>query len=195
MSDTGGVATQKLYCYVDETGQDTKGKYFIVSVVIAQADREQLIEFLEKLEQETGKKATKWHKTTKAIKRHFIEQLFQNQALRRKIFYSAYKNATAYQELTVLTVAAAIHAAKYQAKYKASIFIDGLQKSEVTVVGAKLRKIGVSTEKVRGVRDESHVLIRLADAIAGFIREYEEGHEYALALYALGIKNKILTEV
>lgn len=49
--------------------------------------------------------------------------------------------------------------------------------------------------KVRGVRDESHVLIRLADAIAGFIREYEEGNEYARRLYELGIKNKVLNKV
>ena len=109
--------------------------------------------------------------------------------------YSLYGETTTYQELTVLTVAAAIHTAKRQTKYKASIFIDGLQKAEVTVVSAKLRKIGVSTEKVRGVRDESHALIRLADVIAGFIREYEEGNEYARRLYELGIKNKVLSKV
>ena len=189
------VTVQKLYCYVDETGQDTKGKYFIVSVIIAQADRDQLVELLEALEQATGKKATKWQKTAKEIKRRFIEQVLQNNLFQGKIFYSKYEDAATYQELTVLTVAAAIHSAKRQDKYKASIFIDGLQKSEVMVVGAKLRKIGVSTEKVRGVRDESHAIIRLADAIAGFIREYEEGREYARVLYELGIKHKTLIKV
>lgn len=28
------MPTNKLYCYVDETGQDTKGKFFLVTVVI-----------------------------------------------------------------------------------------------------------------------------------------------------------------
>lgn len=186
---------EKLYCYVDETGQDTKGQSFIVSVIVAQEDREQLVELLETLEQETGKKATKWHKTAKEIKGRFIEQVFQHQILQRKIYFSSYRNATTYQELTVLTIAAAIHATKRQANYKASIFIDGLQKSEVMTVSAKLRKIGVRSEKVRGVRDESHALIRLADAIAGFIREYQEGREYTLVMYELAIKNRILTEV
>ena len=32
--------TQKFYCYVDETGQDTQGELFIVSVVIADQERE-----------------------------------------------------------------------------------------------------------------------------------------------------------
>ncbi len=147
------MTVQKLYCYVDETGQDTAGRCFIVSVIVAQGDREQLTQLLETIEQETGKKATKWHKTAKEIKRRFIEQVLKDQSLKRKIYYSSYQDTTTYQELTVLTIAAAIHATKRQPKYKASIFIDGLQKSEVTVVTAKLRKIGVSTEKVRGVRE------------------------------------------
>lgn len=144
------LTVQKIHCFVDETGQDTAGQYFIVSVVVAQEDREQLVELLETLEQETGKKATKWHKTSKETKKRFIEQVFKHQILQHKIYYSSHRNTTSYQELTVLTIAAAIHATRHQSKYKASIFIDGLQKSQVTVVTAKLRKIGVSTEKVRG---------------------------------------------
>jgi glycine cleavage system pyridoxal-binding protein P len=189
------MAVQKLYCYVDETGQDTKGESFIVSVVVTQEDREALVQLVERVEQESGKKATKWHKTAKEIKQRFVEQLFQNQTLQRKLYYSSYRNTSTYQELTVLTIAAAIHVAKRQSNYKASVFIDGLQKSEVMAVSAKLRKIGVSTEKVRGVRDESHALIRLADAMAGFIREYEEGREYAVVLYQIAIRKGILVEV
>lgn len=192
----GRVRTvQKLYCYVDETGQDTKGDYFVVSVIITQEDRELVIDLLQSLEQVTGKKVTKWHKARRETKQQFIEQVLNSEILQSKIFYAQYKDTTAYQEVTVITVASAIHLAKRQESYKASIFIDGLQKSEVIGVSSRLRKIGVRTEKVRGVRDESHVLIRLADAIAGFIRDYQDGHEYALALYPLGVKNKTLTEV
>jgi hypothetical protein len=32
---------QNLYCYVDETGQDTNGKFFVVSVVIADSRRDE----------------------------------------------------------------------------------------------------------------------------------------------------------
>lgn len=38
---------KKLYCYVDETGQDTKGKLFIVVVVIVENSKEEFITFLE----------------------------------------------------------------------------------------------------------------------------------------------------
>jgi len=44
---------QKLYCYVDETGQDTKGELFIVSVVVVGWDRDALAEQLEMIERET----------------------------------------------------------------------------------------------------------------------------------------------
>jgi len=46
---------QKLYCYVDESGQDTRGKLFVVSVVVAAEDRGISLEQLEKIEDETGK--------------------------------------------------------------------------------------------------------------------------------------------
>jgi len=35
-------AKSKLYCYVDETGQDTLGELFIVAVVVSDADRDNL---------------------------------------------------------------------------------------------------------------------------------------------------------
>jgi len=37
--------------------------------------------------------------------------------------------------------------------------------------------------KVRGIKEESDALIRLADALAGFVRDYLEGEPYAQELY------------
>ena len=51
---------QKLYCYVDETGQDTLGQFFIVAVVITEDVREQLIARLEHIEQVSRKGKAKW---------------------------------------------------------------------------------------------------------------------------------------
>lgn len=187
------MTSKKLYCYVDETGQDTKGALFVVSVVITQKDRDAIIELLENIEKETGKKRTKWQSTKKEIKRRYIETIFKGIIFKKKIFYSLFKNAMSFRELTVVTIASAINAATTATEpYKASIFIDGLQKPEVARVSVNLRKLGIRTEKVRGVRDESNPLIRLADSIVGFVREYIEGKEYTKKLYRLGIKNKTL---
>jgi hypothetical protein len=45
----------KLYCYADETGPDTKGKMFLVAVVITTSELREIIERnLEDLELKSG---------------------------------------------------------------------------------------------------------------------------------------------
>jgi len=46
---------QKLYAYVDESGQDTEGRFFVVSVVLFGTDRDTVLARLESLEARTGK--------------------------------------------------------------------------------------------------------------------------------------------
>lgn len=186
---------QKLYCYVDETGQDTQGVLFVVSVAVTKEDREELRELLAKVEKITGKGKTKWVNTRKQFKIAYLEKILTQKVFRRKIFYSLSKETKAYREITLVTIASAITASKDVENYEALIFIDGLQKSEVKKVATGLRRIGVHTEKVRGLRDESDEFIRLMDAVAGLIRENEEGIDYAKKLYKVGLENKTLTAV
>mgnify|MGYP000732879227 CR=1 FL=1 len=48
-------AGKKLYCYVDESGQDTKGALFFVSIILTRAENNNLREKLEKIEQQSDK--------------------------------------------------------------------------------------------------------------------------------------------
>lgn len=54
---------------------------------------------------------------------------------------------------------------------------------EVLKFGASLRRLGIRTRKVRGVRDEGDCFVRLADAMAGFIRDAREGKPYTDILF------------
>ncbi len=189
------LVKQKLYCYVDETGQDTQGSLFVVSVAVTKENREELRELLAKFEKTSGKGKTKWVRTRKEFKVAYLEKILIRKDFRRKIFYSLSKNTKTYREITLVTIASAITASKDEDNYEALVFIDGLQKSEVKKVATGLRRIGVHTEKVRGLRDESDEFIRLTDAIAGLIRENEEGIKYAKKLYKVGLENKTLTTV
>lgn len=45
---------QKLYCYVDEIGQDTEGQLFLVSVVVTEQEQEAFARELERIEAESG---------------------------------------------------------------------------------------------------------------------------------------------
>jgi hypothetical protein len=187
--------TEKLYCYVDETGQDTKGKFFIVSVVIAKNDRDEIVDFLELLEKQTKKYNRKWLKTPHRIKIAYIASIFQDKRFTNKIFYHRTKETLSYIEVTLNAIASSIDIARQQKKYKAAIFIDGLSRPSWRKTGSELRKRGILTEKIRGVEDESHALIRLADAVAGLVREQVEGREFAKELCGIGVKHQTLRPI
>jgi hypothetical protein len=180
------MPTEKLYCYIDETGQDTKGRLFVVSVVVAKRDRDELVGVLEQLERDSGKGYVKWRKAKRVFKYDYIERVLRHQLFAGKIFYRVTERTQAYHQVTLNAIAATVRQATPQDKYKASVFIDGLPRGEARAVGTDLRKAGIATEKVRGVRDETNALIRLADAVAGVIRDGIEGIEEAQRLRHVG---------
>jgi hypothetical protein len=115
---------QKLYCYVDETGQDTKGGLFLVALVVTDEQRGMVASEAERIEERTGKGALKW----------------------RKISF---------------------------------------------------RQLRIGVRKVRGMKDESNSLLRLADAVCGLVRDYLEGQEYTKEFrwaFEKGILRKIDTK-
>lgn len=182
---------QKIYCYADETGQDTEGSLFLVSVVVGDNERDEFRKVLEKIELETGKRHIKWQKTNHYIRVAYLEQLLQEDILTQKIYFSVYRHTRAYVDLTILTVAKAI-LQKAKNGYKANVFVDGLDKTEIRKFTAGLRKLRIQIKKVRGLRDESDPLIRLADAFCGFLRDYIEGKEYAKEIYLKAKHKNIL---
>ena len=59
----------------------------------------------------------------------------------------------------------------------------------------ELRKIGVHVRRVHRAKDESHALIRLADALAGLAREAAEGNEEAaLLLQRHNVADRVLLD-
>ena len=85
---------QKLYCYVDESGQDTKGKFFLVSVVITSSERERLRNKLRKIEQMSGKETKKWTRATRVQRRKYIELIITDKDFLGNIFYSNHCKST-----------------------------------------------------------------------------------------------------
>ncbi len=166
--------THKLYCYVDESGQDTRGDLFIVSVVIAAGDRDRLVRILETIEHETRKGRRKWAKVAYARRLAYIRRVLELPELEGKFNFVLHRHTRDYFALMVRTIADALIATG-ETDYKAIVLIDALPPAQVHLVSNLLRRSGVSTKKVRGVKeDESNALIRLADAICGFVRSAHE---------------------
>lgn len=185
---------QKLYCYVDESGQHSEGAYFLVSVVIAETDRDQLEQWLLRVEQETGKRHLKWHKSKGTFKEAYIRAVLSNTDLKGKLFSAYYADSREYVEMTIEATAKAIHAYT-TTDYKATVLVDGLQKPERNRFAVGLRKVGIVTHKVVGRDDRKDPIIRLADALCGFVADALAGREGYMPLLqkaeAVGIVTRV----
>ena len=79
----------RLYCYADETGQDTQGKIFLVAVVITKRElREAIEDNLEALEKESGKGLLKWKLTSIEKKKGYLQEILRIDALQGSLFYT-----------------------------------------------------------------------------------------------------------
>jgi len=190
---------RKLYCFVDETGQDTLGELFIVAVVVTDEQQRELEESLERLEQNSGKHRRKWLKSRDRERRAYIGTLL-DQKLPATIFVKNYRDKTAFDELEVLTTAQALNVYREDHgisadEYKATITIDSLSKTMAVRMGSEFRKLGVKTRKIIGKKDESSAIIRLADAIAGLVREAHKGRADYKKLEKKLKKGKLLHEL
>jgi hypothetical protein len=185
----------KLYCYLDETGQDTQGRLFVVAAVITGDERDRVRRLLERLEYTSGKGQKKWSKATRAQRQAYIAQVLQAPALHERLFYARFSQTTTYLPCVLHTAALAITTVAAGEDYRATVLIDGLQRAERFRVGVGLRQLQVAVRRVRGLRDESDAFIRLADAVAGFVRGHLEGHADVTPLFQEALRRRVLREV
>ena len=186
--------TQKLFCYIDETGQDTQGRLFVVSVVITDQERDQFRQTCEDIEQISRKGRRKWAKTAADRRLAYIYRVLERPIFVGRLNFAIYHSTQDYPTLTVQTIVRALNRTG-ETDYDATILIDGLPRSQEQVVGLQLRRLGVQAKKVRGLNDETDVLIRLADAICGLVRGAVEGEPSIQALFERGIQNGVLRDL
>ncbi len=77
----------KFFCYVDETGQDTRGELFIVAVVIADEERDQLCQVCEDIERDSRKGRRKWIKTRYNRRLAYIRQVLERPIFEGKLHF------------------------------------------------------------------------------------------------------------
>lgn len=186
----------KLYCYVDESGQDTQGELFIVAVVVVGTDaRDELIALLEVIEQETTKGRLKWSNTNRTRRVEYIRNIVNLQLLVNKINFAYYNDTLDYLSLTVSTIEKALTITG-EGDFTAIVLIDALPPSQTRRVGNLLHQSGMPVKKVCGVRrEESDALIRLADAVCGWVRDSHAQQNELGVLFTQAIRSGILRDV
>jgi hypothetical protein len=72
---------------------------------------------------------------------------------------------------------------KAPGRYKVTVLVDGLKRTERRSFTQELRAARVNPYKVRGVlKEENNAMIRLADAICGLVRDAGEGQAWAVEM-------------
>jgi len=167
---------QKLTCFVDESGQDTKGQLFVVAIVIFRDDGEALSSACEQFEQESGKGKFKWGKAEYRRRNEYLRRVFACKSFEGYLRYAVFHQTTDYDRVTVQAIGRALLDQSAGQPYRAIVHVDGLSRTKEREYTREFRKRGVRVHKVRGVaKDENNALTRLADAIAGFVRDVLEG--------------------
>jgi hypothetical protein len=160
---------QKLYCDVDETGQDDTSSVFVVVAVVSEREQDSLRQALTDIEQIAGTGHHKWHKSHSPRRLRYLELALERSLGHGEVFYGSYPKPLPYFFPVIDVVAHAIKE-KAGALYSARVFVDGIDRKKATELTNALRIRGVLLEMVRSRRDESEPIIRLADMWAGCIR-------------------------
>jgi hypothetical protein len=188
---------QKLYCYVDENGVDSGSRIFIVSVVILATSRDELFTVCEQLEQVSKKGKFKWGKARHDRRLDYLRRVFADPRFKGNLRYSVFRKPTDYDLATIMGIAKAVQWKKPDEGYTTLIWVDGLSKAKRHEYGSELRKLGIPISKVQGVvKDENNSLTRLADAVAGFVRDVLDGDAGEIRqLFDEARRKEILIEV
>lgn len=173
---------QKLYCYVDETGQDASSQFFIVVAIVSSGDQHALRERLIQIEKKAKTGHRKWHKSKSERRIAYLRQVLNERICENGVHFGYFQKPLPYF-LPILEALETAIKSKAEKDYQAIISIDGIDKKKAAELTNALRLRGIKLRFVRGARDESEPLIRLADMWAGCLRGAFSGKKEEKEIY------------
>lgn len=161
---------KKLYCYVDETGQDAGSEIFVVVAVVSAQEQEVLRRELISIEQKAKTGHRKWHKSRTDRRLLYLKMVLERKIANGDIYFGSYQKPLPYFLPILDVLEKAIKEKTRDKKYKATVYIDGIDRKKAAEMTNALRLRGISLGLVKSRRDESEPMIRLADMWAGCVR-------------------------
>lgn len=185
---------QKLYVYVDESGQDYTSEFFVVVAVVSVKDQEEVRKQLVIIEQIAGTNRKKWHKLRYNHRMRYLILVLERKIVAGDVYAAYYKKPIPYFFPIITVLEKAIKQAT-QGDYHANIYVDGIDRQKAKELTNALRASGISLRMVKSRRDESEPLIRLADMWAGCIRSALLRHKDAQDILKRAKKEEYLREL
>jgi hypothetical protein len=179
------VSDFRLYAFVDESGQDSGGLEFLVSVLLLRirhaSELDGLRAHLQELEKSSGRRFRKWSSSGERYKIRYLEALLPLLEALAPIYWRAFGAGTHYDNWTATAVADAWLCCGWNESV--TVTVDGLQERPARDIRRILRAREVRFRDVRGRRDEAEPLLRLSDAVVGFLRDHRKGAPYTGPLW------------
>ena len=116
---------QKLYCYVDETGQDSRSEVFIVVAIISSNDQAYIRKQLTDIEGVAKTHKLKWHKTRHDRRMHYLTLILDKKIAAGDVYTARYQKPIPYFFPMIDVLEKAIKEAAKDL-YRANIYIDGI---------------------------------------------------------------------
>ena len=174
-----GQKRETLYAYIDESGQDTEGRFFVVGVLVIGETRATIQKQLEEIEKISGKGNSKWHKAKSNSRKKYIEAVVRLSELHSSLFYEIFHDDKKYVQLIGYATAHAI-LKKAKPSYRVSIFVDGFTQTELERLIPIFKDFQIRKRKLRGVRrEENNAFIRLVDALCGLVRDASDDNQWS----------------
>ena len=187
------VKGKRVDLYVDESGQDTRGKLFVVAIVAVE-NSDEFRQYCESFEVSSGKGKVKWRSAQRERRLAYLRAVISGAAsLGVTLFYSVSRRTTDYDSVTIDGVAKVTRRLRVPGA-RVYVYVDGLAKSKCNVYKNRLRRLSCPVKKViRIAKDENEPLVRLADALAGASAELEKYRDSELdELFSQAEQNGIL---
>lgn len=189
---------QKLYCFVDESGQDSLGKIFIVSIVVTGPEYMELEKLCLKLETVSEKGKVKWHGSRRKNRLLFMGEIIDSSKFTGKLCFTVHTDITTsdFDFHTAVSIAETLHAKQTADQVSSEVYVDGLTKSKRPQYALQLRKLGISNARLHRATNQSSPLIRLADSLAGLIRDhFGSNDKEASLIFNRGTRNNSIVKI
>ena len=160
---------QKLYCYVDEAGQDDASRFFVVVALTSDKDQDTLRKQLEDVEEQAQTHGLKWHKSRHERRMRYLSLVLDRKIAFGEVYVGRYQKPIPYFFPVIDVIEKAVKRAA-KGRYRAVIYVDGINKTIAKALTNALRTRGVSLRMVKSRKDENEILMRFVDMWAGCIR-------------------------
>jgi hypothetical protein len=165
-------ATKRFY-FVDESGQDTRGLVFVVAISVVESNLTEIETACLELEKSSGKGRQKWRGSSSDKRLSFVRSVVEDIRFQGVLCFSAFENIgpAEFDAYTVTAIARTVELTRDEPRSTSEVYIDGLTVKKQGEYGRQLRRHGISRVFLHRATDQGYPLVRLADTLAGLVRD------------------------